>query len=88
MLDIRLPIGALFILIGLLLGLYGATSSPAMYQISLGYNINLIWGGCMAAFGVAVLVWMRLMPHNVSPAERTDKEMAKGPTPESESRAV
>jgi hypothetical protein len=50
-LDIRLPIGMLFTVLGLLLAGYGALSDPAVYQRSLGYNLNLIWGLVLLAFG-------------------------------------
>ena len=50
-LDIRLPIGLLFTLLGLLLAVFGLVSDPAVYQHSLGYNMNLIWGIVLLAFG-------------------------------------
>ena len=40
-LDLRLPIGALFTALGLVLIIYGAISDPAIYVRSLGININL-----------------------------------------------
>jgi hypothetical protein len=43
-LDIRLPIGLLFSVVGALLVGYGALSNKAIYQRSLGLNINLAWG--------------------------------------------
>ena len=43
-LDIRLPIGFLFSIFGVLLIAYGLLSDPAIYQRSLGININLEWG--------------------------------------------
>jgi Zn-dependent protease len=43
-LDIRLPIGGLFTLLGLLLVGYGLMSDPAVYARSLGHNVNLYWG--------------------------------------------
>jgi len=55
-LDIRLPIGMLFTLVGLLLTGYGALSDAAIYQRSLGYNVNLVWGLVLLAFGVFMLV--------------------------------
>jgi len=55
-LDIRLPIGMLFTLVGLLLTGYGALSDTALYQRSLGYNVNLVWGVVLLAFGVFMLV--------------------------------
>lgn len=54
-LDIRLPIGILFTLLGLLLVGYGAVSSPSIYRRALGINVNLYWGGVMLLFGVAML---------------------------------
>ena len=57
-LDIRLPIGLMFTLLGLLLGGYGlfTQSSPDVYQPSLGININLWWGGVLLVFGLLMLV--------------------------------
>ena len=55
-LDIRLPIGMMFSLLGLLLVAYGAdTGADAMYQASLGININLVWGGVLFVFGAIML---------------------------------
>jgi len=54
-LDLRLPIGALFTALGLVLILYGAISDPAIYARSLGINVNLDWGCVLLAFGVAML---------------------------------
>jgi hypothetical protein len=57
-LDIRLPIGMMFSLLGALLALYGlATNSDPMYQASLGLNINLLWGGVLFLFGAVMLVF-------------------------------
>jgi hypothetical protein len=56
--DIRIPIGAMFSLMGLLLGLYGlSTSGSEMYARSLGMNMNLYWGGAMLLFGVLMLIF-------------------------------
>lgn len=53
-LDIRLPIGSLFVVLGGLLTVFGLASNPAIYQRSLGININLGWGLIMMAFGVVM----------------------------------
>ena len=53
--DLRLPIGLLFVLIGVLLAGYGLFSDPAVYAASLGINVNLRWGIVMLAFGLAML---------------------------------
>jgi len=55
-LDIRLPIGFLFSIFGVLLIAYGTLSDPAIYQRSLGININLEWGIVMLVFGAIMLV--------------------------------
>jgi hypothetical protein len=55
-LDLRLPIGLLFLALGTLLAVYGAVSDPAIYAVSLGVNINLWWGVVMLAFGAAMFV--------------------------------
>jgi len=59
MLDIRTPLGLLFLAIGVLLAGWGLASDPAIYAASLGININLIWGAAMAAFGAVVLLIAR-----------------------------
>jgi hypothetical protein len=53
--DIRIPLGVMFALIGLLLAGFGAASDPAMYQRSLGININLWWGLALLVFAAALL---------------------------------
>ena len=54
-LDLRVPIGLLFGVLGLLLAGYGLVSDPAIYQVSLGVNVNLWWGLVMLLFGGAML---------------------------------
>jgi hypothetical protein len=51
-LDIRLPLGLLFTVLGALLVIYGALANPAIYHRSLGYNVNVIWGAVLLAFGL------------------------------------
>ena len=52
-LDIRLPIGMMFSLLGGLLTVYGlCTGSDAdLYRSSLGINVNLWWGIVLLIFG-------------------------------------
>jgi len=54
-LDIRLPIGFLFSIFGVLLIAFGALSDKAIYARSLGVNINLEWGIVMLLFGALML---------------------------------
>ena len=57
-LDVRLPIGLMFSLFGLLLAAFGLTSDPTIYaQHSLGINVNLDWGLVLLAFGATMLVF-------------------------------
>ena len=56
-LDIRIPVGALFSLLGLLLAGYGLHGGAALARRSLGINIDLWWGMVMLVFGLAML-WL------------------------------
>jgi hypothetical protein len=50
--DIRLPIGLIFAVIGILMIAFGVASNNAIYQRSLGINVNLYWGLVLLAFGI------------------------------------
>jgi hypothetical protein len=54
--DIRIPIGAMFALLGVILTAYGIFANHAIYEKSLGLNINLWWGLVMLVFGVVMLL--------------------------------
>ena len=54
-LDVRLPIGLMFSILGLALAGYGLFSDRGIYSRSLGININLWWGLVVLAFGIAML---------------------------------
>jgi hypothetical protein len=61
-LDIRLPLGLLFSIFGVLLVAYGALSNDdGIYRRSLGINVNLWWGMALVAFGACMLLlgWKR-----------------------------
>src|SRR3954467_8083242 len=79
-LDIRLPIGGLFTVLGLLLGGHGLATAdePARYARSLSVNINLWWGLVMFAFGLGLLLsatFYRRRP-TVRPADQTSEGRA------------
>jgi hypothetical protein len=59
-LDIRLPIGLLFSILGMLLVVYGAMSDTSIYERSLGININLWWGIVLCVFGGLLLLLARV----------------------------
>ena len=58
-LDIRLPIGLLFTVIGLLLMGFGAFGDKTIYQRSLGLNVNLTWGAVLLVFGAIMVILAR-----------------------------
>jgi multisubunit Na+/H+ antiporter MnhG subunit len=58
-LDIRLPIGLLFSVIGLLLVGFGIFSDKSIYQRSLGLNVNLAWGAVLLVFGAIMVIMGR-----------------------------
>lgn len=69
-LDIRFPIGMMFTLIGLLLAISGFVTreNTAMYQVSLGININLIWGLALLVFGGLMWIFALLGKKQQKPA--------------------
>jgi len=61
MVDIRMPIGLMFTILGLIISGYGiiTVSNTEMYQKSLGININIIMGVIMLVFGLIMLYFAR-----------------------------
>ncbi len=57
MVDIRIPIGLMFSIVGALVTIFGifTSSDAALYEKSLGINVNLIMGLIMLVFGVVML---------------------------------
>jgi len=52
-LDVRLPLGLLFLAIGAMLACYGLfTIGSDQYAKSMGVNLNLIWGSIMMVLGL------------------------------------
>ncbi len=60
-LDIRIPIGLMFSIIGLIITIFGlfTNSDTAMYAKSLYININLWMGILMLVFGGVMLFFAR-----------------------------
>jgi hypothetical protein len=58
-LDIRWPIGVMFVVIGVVLAGYGLMSDAAIYARTFGMNVNLIWGAVLAVFGMLMIVLAR-----------------------------
>lgn len=61
MVDIRIPIGLMFTIIGILITVFGfvTMSNTEMYQKSLGINVNIIMGILMLVFGLIMLYFAR-----------------------------
>lgn len=56
-LDLRLPIGLMFTIFGVILTAYGLLSAATVYQVSLGINVNFWWGLVLLAFGIVMLTF-------------------------------
>jgi formate hydrogenlyase subunit 3/multisubunit Na+/H+ antiporter MnhD subunit len=65
-LDIKIPIGLMFSILGIILTILGIVTSgdTEMYEPSLGHNINLWSGLFMMAFGAFMLLTSRLVKRN------------------------
>jgi hypothetical protein len=59
--DLRLPIGLVFTIYGVILSAYGVfTKGDAMYGKSLGMNVNIGWGIVLLVFGLTMLLFAKL----------------------------
>ena len=60
-LDLRIPMGLMFLIVGGILSVYGlATMGSPIYAKSVGMNINLVWGIVMLVFGGAMFLLGRV----------------------------
>ena len=61
MVDIRIPIGTMFTILGILITGFGiyTMSNTQMYEKSLGINVNIIMGILMLIFGLVMLFLSR-----------------------------
>lgn len=57
MVDIRIPIGLMFTIVGIIISIFGfiTMSNTELYQKSLGINVNIIMGLLMLVFGLIML---------------------------------
>ena len=56
-LDLRIPMGLMFTLVGLILTVFGAaTNGSEIYARSLGINANLYWGIVLLIFGTMMYI--------------------------------
>jgi hypothetical protein len=54
--DIRLPLGVIFSLYGVILVGAGVLGKENVYERSVGININLVWGVVLLAFGILMFL--------------------------------
>jgi hypothetical protein len=76
-LDLRIPMGLMFSFVGIILAAFGAStnSTTALYEKSLGINVNLWWG-------IVLLIFGQVMFHT---GRRANKQLQKLPPPPSSS---
>ena len=57
-LDIRIPLGLIFLITGGLMSLYGlfTRNAAGIYDKSMGINLNLTWGAVMFVFGLVMFL--------------------------------
>jgi hypothetical protein len=56
-LDLRVPMGLMFTLVGAILVAFGiSTNGSPIYNASLGINANLWWGLVLLVFGLTMLL--------------------------------
>lgn len=69
-LDLRLPLGLMFAIFGIMLTIYGIVSDRAIYARSLGIDVNLWWGIVLLIFGVAMLALAKRSARRRNDADR------------------
>jgi multisubunit Na+/H+ antiporter MnhG subunit len=81
-LDIRVPLGLLFAVIGLLLAIFGAAGQKDLYTRSLGVNVNLWWGLVLLLFGIFMLLLGRRGQSRAAHSDQlpTTQPLSKGAT--------
>jgi len=58
-LDVRVPVGLMLVIMGVLLAGYGLAGDASIYAKSLGINVNVIWGSVLLATGAVLLALSR-----------------------------
>ncbi len=73
-LDIRWPIGLLFILLGALVAVYGALA-PQSTRIDAAFsvNLNLAWGVVMVIFGLLMIWGARRASRRTAPTDEHEQ---------------
>lgn len=72
--DLRLIIGGLFVVYGVIVTIAGISPSQATLDKAEGVNINLWTGIAMLLLGIFFLGWLKLRPTPLPPADSTEEE--------------
>lgn len=80
-LDIRIPLGLIFLIIGGIMSVFGlfTRGNAALYDRSLGMNVNLVWGIIMFLFGLIMFVVGRRQKWQDDPVSPRPWERENGP---------
>ena len=58
--DLRIPVAAMFFLLGGILVVYGLAVPQDVAPVDLGIRVNLVWGLLLCLFGAALGLLARL----------------------------
>jgi multisubunit Na+/H+ antiporter MnhG subunit len=79
-LDIRIPLGLIFLITGGIMSIFGfVTRNSAIYQRSMGINLNLTWGALMFVFGLIMFLVGRRQKWQDDPVNPRPWEKNAGP---------
>lgn len=79
-LDIRVPLGLIFLVTGGIMSVYGfLTRNSAIYEKSMGVNLNLNWGLFMLLFGAIMFFFGRRQKWQDDPVTPRPWERSEGP---------
>ncbi len=79
-LDIRVPLGLIFLITGGIMSVYGLfTRNSAIYEKSMGIDLNLWWGLIMVVFGAVMFYFGRQQKWQDDPVTPRPWERGDGP---------
>ena len=79
-LDIRIPLGLIFLITGGIMSIFGfVTRNSGIYQRSMGVNLNLTWGTLMFVFGLIMFLVGRRQKWQDDPVNPRPWEKSAGP---------
>ena len=80
-LDIRIPLGLIFLVTGGLISIYGfiTRGNDLIYAKSMGINMNLYWGLIMFIFGLIMFLVGRRQKWQDDPVSPRPWERESGP---------